>query len=154
MITASTAIAADSLQIPVRRLDTVADRTIPNTTPSAVEMARSTTKFFSGSVTDALPLRTTPAKASASTAPVGSLSADSAMIVCATFGRNRNRSNSGMRMAGSVGASAAPISSPVESGRPKATAATLPVIPAVRITPGTTSMSRPIATLLRTRVES
>ena len=140
--------------MPERRLDTAADRTTPKTMPSAVEMMRSTTNFSSGAVIEALPLSTTPANASASTAPVGSLSADSAMIVCETFGRNRSRSNSGIRIAGSVGANAAPINKPEESGRPKALAATPPVIPAVRITPGTTSMSSPTTTPPRTRVES
>ena len=37
-MTAMTAIAADSRQMPARRLETAAERTIPKTTPSAVEM--------------------------------------------------------------------------------------------------------------------
>src|SRR5207244_2847336 len=68
--------------------------------------------------------------------------------------RRRTRSNSGIRIAGSVGANAAPINKPEDKGRPKALAATPPVIPAVRITPGTTSMSSPTTTPPRTRVES
>ena len=48
-----------------------------------------------------------------------------------------------MRMAGSVGESAAPIRRPVVSGTPKTAAATLPVTSAVRTTPGITSMPEP-----------
>ena len=149
-----TTIAADSRQMPVRRLETTAESTIPNTIPSAVESARSTRKSVIGVVREALPLRTTPANARARTAPVGSFSADSAMIVCDTLARRRIRSNSGMRMAGSVGESAAPMRRPVVSGTPKTAAATPPVKSAVSTTPGMTSMSSPIATLLRMVSES
>ena len=45
---------------------------------------------------------------SASAAPVGSLNADSAITVWATFGFSRERTNSGIRIAGSVGDSTAP----------------------------------------------
>ena len=76
------------------------------------------------------------------------------MIVCDTLARRRIRSNSGMRMAGSVGESAAPMRRPVVSGTPKTAAATPPVKSAVSTTPGMTSMSSPIATLLRIVSES
>jgi hypothetical protein len=109
---------------------------------------------ISGFVIGALPLRTTPASASASTAPVGSFSADSAMIVCETFGLRRSRSSSGIRIAGSVGASAAPISSPIESETSDAAHATTPVTNAVSTTPGIASRVIPIATRSRTSTDS
>ena len=53
----------------------------------------------------------------ARTAPVGSLSADSATTVCTTFGLTRSRSKSGIRIAGSVGATTAPtIRKPCSKG--------------------------------------
>ena len=64
------------------------------------------------------------------------------------------RSKSGMRIAGSVGASTAPIRSPVENGTSNATAATEPATSAVTTTPGIASSPRPTATRLSTRVES
>ena len=79
--------------------------------PITVLIARSTTKSRGGPRDEPSPLSRTPASASASTAPVGSLNADSAITVCATFGRRRERMNSGIRIAGSVGDSTAPISS-------------------------------------------
>ena len=42
-MTAITAIAADSRQMPARRLETAAESTTPKTTPIPVEIARSTT---------------------------------------------------------------------------------------------------------------
>ncbi len=100
------------------------------------------------------PPMTTPASTSASTAPVASLSADSAIAVCSIFWRSPIRSKSGMRIAGSVGASTAPMRSPVDHGTSKASAAIEPATSAVRTTPGIASSPRPIATRLRTRVES
>ena len=97
---------------------------------------------------------TTPASTSASTAPVASLSADSAIAVCSTFWRSPMRSKSGIRIAGSVGASTAPMSSPVDNGTSNASAATEPVDERGDHTPGTASSPRPIATRLSTRVES
>ena len=113
--TVSTASADDSRQTPERWLEMAAARPIPATTPSTVLISRSTRKSETGCVSELSPLSSTPAMVSASAAPVGSLKADSATTVWATFGRSRERTNSGIRMAGSVGASTAPISS---DGRP------------------------------------
>ena len=74
---------------------------------------------------------------------MGSLKADSATTVWATFGRRRERTNSGIRIAGSVGDSTAPISSAAVQERSKARWATTPVTTAVRTTPGMTSMPEP-----------
>jgi hypothetical protein len=79
-------------------------------------MPRSVRKSTTGRRSMQSPLWTTPARTSARTAPVASLRADSAMAVCSIFWRIPMRSNSGMRMAGSVGARTAPIRSPVEYG--------------------------------------
>src|SRR5919199_4499874 len=87
--TAITAIAADSRQRPARVLDTAAESTMPKTKPIAVDTARSDRKCVIGVVNDALPLTTTPANASASTAPVGSFNADSAITAWETLGRSR-----------------------------------------------------------------
>jgi hypothetical protein len=122
--------------------------------PSTVEIARSVRKSTIGSATDAFPLCTTPASTSASTAPVASFRADSAIAVCSIFCRIPIRSNSGMRIAGSVGATTAPMSSPVESGMSNATAATTPVTRAVMTTPGTARSPIPTATRLRIPIES
>ena len=122
--------------------------------PSAVEMPSSLTKSTTGSAAELSPLMTTPRKVSVSTAPVGSLRADSAMIVCEILGRILIRSKSGMRIAGSVGASAAPISRPMEYGTSKTAYATVPTMTAVMITPGITSIPSPTATWLSTRAES
>lgn len=105
-------------------------------------------------MTDGLPLSTTPEKTRASTAPVASLSADSAIAVCSIFCRIPMRAKSGMRIAGSVGASTAPIRSPVEYGTSNATAAIEPATSAVTTTPGIASSVSPTATRLSTRVES
>ena len=110
MTTISTAAPDDSRQIPARRLETVAERSTPATTPMTVLIARLPRKSRPGVATELSPLNRTPASASASTAPVGSLKADSATTVSATFGLRRERTNSGIRMAGSVGDSTAPIS--------------------------------------------
>ncbi len=59
-----------------------------------------------------------------------------------------------MRIAGSVGASTAPIRSPVENGTSNASAATVPATSAVMTTPGIASSPSPTATRLSTRVES
>ena len=97
------------------------------------------------------PLSSAPATASASTAPVGSLNADSAITVCATRRRSREATNSGIRIAGSVGESTAPISRPCSNGSPNASDATAPVSSAVRITPGIASSPRLTATSRSTR---
>jgi hypothetical protein len=137
-----TAAAADSRQIPARWLEIVAASRTPATIPSTVLIARSPAKSATGSAIDPPPLISAPASASAKTAPVGSLKADSATTVCATFGRSRERTNSGISIAGSVGERIAPMSSAAVQERPKAKCAIAPVIAAVRITPGTTSMPR------------
>ncbi len=92
-----------------------------------------------------------PARVSARTAPTGSLKADSAITVWATFGRRRERTNSGIRIAGSVGDSTAPTSSAADHGRSNAKCAAAPTTAVVRITPGTTSSPRPTHTLRSTR---
>ncbi len=153
MTTASTAAAEDSRQIPARRLEIVAASSTPATRPITVLIARSPTNSRAGVATDASPLSRTPANASARTAPVGSLNADSATTVWATFGRRRERTNSGIRIAGSVGESTAPISSAAVHERSKARWATTPMITAVRTTPGTTSIPSPIQTRRRTSTE-
>ena len=76
---------------------------------------------------------------SASAAPVGSLKADSAITVCATFGFSRERTKSGIRIAGSVGDSTAPTSSAMSHGRSNARRATTPTTAAVSSMPGTAS---------------
>ena len=115
--TASTARPADSRQMPARRLEIVSASSTPPTIPSTVLIARSTMKSAAGSAAPASPLSSTPASVSASAAPVGSLKADSATTVCATFSRRRELTNSGIRIAGSVGASTAPSSSAAVHGR-------------------------------------
>ena len=151
--TASTAAAEDSRQIPARWLEIVAASSTPATMPSTVLIARSTTNSSAGAARDASPLSRTPARARARTAPVGSLNADSATTVCATFGRSRERTNNGIRIAGSVGASTAPISSAAVHERSKAACAMTPTIAAVRITPGITSIPRPTQTRWSTSSE-
>ena len=91
---------------------------------------------------------------SASTAPVASLRADSAITVCEIFGRTRMRANSGMRMTGSIGASTAPMRSPTVMGTSKTAEATTPQMTAVMITPGIARRLSPTATVDRTRAES
>ncbi len=110
MTTVRTASAEDSRQTPARRLEITAASPTPATTPITVLIPRSTRNSTAGSPTELSPLITIPASASASAAPVGSLKADSATIVCASFGRTRERMKSGIRIAGSVGASTAPSS--------------------------------------------
>ena len=114
---------------------------------------RSTTNSRTGVAIEPSPLTRTPASASASTAPVGSLNADSATTVWASFGRSRERMKSGIRIAGSVGASTAPISSAAVQERSKAKWATAPVISAVSTTPGITSIPSPTQTRCRTSTE-
>ena len=146
MTTARTAAADDSRQIPARRLEIVAASSTPATIPITVLIPRSTTNSRAGVAIEPSPLSRTPASASASTAPVGSLNADSATTVWATFGRSRERMKSGIRIAGSVGESTAPISSAAVQERSKAKWATTPVITAVRTTPGMTSIPSPTQT--------
>ena len=141
----------DSREIPSRRVEMATARASPKAIPRQVDRARSTTNSPNGDVSDPSPSITKEASASVRTAPVTSLSADSAMIVCVTFARTRRRSKSGMRIAGSVGARTAPISRPASSGRSKATAATAPVTTAVIKTPGIARRPRPSATGRRTR---
>ncbi len=111
MTTISTAAAEDSRQMPTRLLEIVAASSTPATMPSTVLIARSTTNSSTGVASELSPVISAPASARVSTAPVGSLKADSATTVCAIFGRTRERMNRGIRIAGSVGASTAPISS-------------------------------------------
>ncbi len=150
MTTVSTASADDSRQTPARRLEITAASPTPATTPITVLIPRSTANSATGSATEASPLRTTPASARASAAPVGSLKADSATTVCSTFGRRRDRMNSGIRMAGSVGASTAPSSTAAVNDRSKTRWATRPVTSAVTTTPGSTSSPSPTQTLRST----
>ena len=110
MTTVSTAIAALSRQIPMRWLEIAAASTTPATIPITVLIPRSTRNSPAGPVTESLPVSTTPASVSARAAPVGSLNADSAITVWATLGFSRERMNSGIRIAGSVGDSTAPTS--------------------------------------------
>ena len=135
--------------MPSRLVEMTTASAMPKTAPSAVEMRRSRTNSPSGEASEPPSSTTNPASASASTAPVTSFRADSATTVCATFARMRRRSNSGMRMAGSVGARTAPMSSPASMGRSNASVATEPVISAVMRTPGTARSPRPTATGLR-----
>ena len=127
MTTISTAAAEDSRQMPARLLEIVAASSTPATMPSTVLIPRSTTNSSAGVASELSPVMITPANASASTAPVGSLSADSATTVWATLGRSRERMKSGIRIAGSVGASTAPISSAAVQSRSKTKWATAPV---------------------------
>ena len=62
---------------------------------------------------------------------------------------SREPMNNGMRMAGSVGESTAPMSRPCSNGRPKTSAAAVPVMTAVTMTPTTASMPRLGQTLRR-----
>ena len=71
-------------------------------------------------------MSTTPASVSASAAPVGSLNADSAITVCASLGFSRERTNSGIRIAGSVGDSTAPTRKAMSHGRSNAKCAVTP----------------------------
>ena len=103
MTTVSTAIAALSRQIPMRWLEIAAASTTPATIPITVLIPRSTRNSPAGPVTESLPVSTTPASVNARAAPVGSLNADSAITVWATLGFSRERTNSGIRIAGSVG---------------------------------------------------
>ena len=98
---------------------------------------------------------TTPASASASTAPVGSLRADSAMIVCEIFGRRPDpleERDEDRRIGGRE------HRADQEAGRERQAEGRRGDEPgrssAVMITPGTTSSPSPTATRLRTRVES
>ena len=153
MTTASIAAADDSRQMPARRLEIVAASRTPATRPITVLIARSPANSRTGVATDASPLSRTPASASASTAPVGSLNADSATTVCASFGRSRERTNSGIRIAGSVGASTAPINSAAVQERSKARWATMPTIAVVSTTPGITSIPSPTHTFRSTSTD-
>ena len=65
------------------------------------------------------PDSTAPTKARVSTAPVVSLKPDSEISVWATFGQMLRRSKRGMRMAGSVDANTASISSATGEATPK-----------------------------------
>ncbi len=153
MTTASTAAADDSRQIPARRLEIVAASSTPATMPITVLIPRSSANSTAGVAIESSPVSRTPARARASTAPVGSLKADSATTVWATLVRRRERTKSGIRIAGSVGASTAPISSAAVHERSKARWATAPVIRAVKSTPGTTSIPRPTRTRCSTSSE-
>ena len=143
--------SADSRQIPSRRVEMASART----TPKADAQARSRCRDRSGSrrtgaASEPSPSITNAANASASTAPVTSLSADSAMIVCATFGsdphaleeRDQDR-RIGRREGGAD--EEARLDRDVEGD-----AATATGDDAVIITPGIASSPSPIATGLRT----
>ena len=84
---------------------------------------------------------------------MGSLKADSAMTVWATLALTRDAVNSGMRMAGSVGASTAPSSSDSVQENPKARWAGTATMEAVRITPGIDSSPSDSAVWRSTRSE-
>jgi hypothetical protein len=150
--TVSTAIAALSRQIPMRWLEIAAAKTTPATIPITVLIPRSTRNSPAGPEIESLPVSTTPASVSARAAPVGSLNADSAITVCATFGFRRERMNRGIRMAGSVGARTAPTSSDRSHGRSNAKRAATPTTAAVSSIPGTAS--RPSVTQTRWRIGS
>src|SRR3954447_16861003 len=150
----SAAIAGDSRHIPARRLETDTASTNPTATPTAVLAARLRTKSAISVVYEAWPLTTTPATASAKMAPVGSLNADSAITVCDTLGRTFIRENSGIRIAGSVGASTAPINNATSAGNPNTTDAATPVMAAVNTTPGSTNIARLVLTLRNTCSDS
>ena len=81
------------------------------------------------------------------------MKADSATTVWATLARSRERTNSGIRIAGSVGASTAPISSAAVHEMSNTAYATSPTTTAVSTTPGTTSSPSPIHTRLSTGSE-
>ena len=144
----------DSRQIPSLRVEMVTARTTPRAAPRTVEMPRSIRKSPNGEASDPSPSITNEASASASTAPVTSFSADSAITVCTTLARIRMCSKSGIRIAGSVGARAAPMRRPASKGMSKATAATVPVTNAVIRTPGIASRPSPTTTGRRTSSES
>jgi hypothetical protein len=118
--TASTARGALSRQIPERSLEMAAASTTPATMPITVLIPRSTRKSLAGSAMEWLPVRTTPASVRASAAPVGSLKADSAITVCANLGFSRERTNSGISIAGSVGDSTAPTRNAMSHDRSNA----------------------------------
>ena len=150
MTTVSTAIAELSRQMPMRWLEIAAASTTPATIPITVLIPRSTRNSPAGPATESLPVRTTPASVSAKAAPVGSLNADSAITVCATFGLSRERMNKGMRIAGSVGARTAPTRNARSHGRSNAKCAVTPTTTAVITMPGTASSARVIHTVRST----
>ena len=152
--TASTASGALSRQIPERSLEIAAASTTPATIPITVLIPRSTRKSPAGPVTEWLRSARRPANVSASAAPVGSLKADSAMTVCATLGLSRERTNSGISIAGSVGDSTAPTRNAMSHDRSKAKCAVTPTTSAVSTTPGTASINSDIHTPRRIGSES
>ena len=81
-----------------------------------------------------------------STAPVVSLKPDSEISVWATFGRMLRRSKRGMRMAGSVDANTAPISSAAGEATPKMGATAKATMTVVMRTSGRASKLSPTAT--------
>ena len=76
------------------------------------------------------------------------------MTVCASFGLSRERMKSGMRIAGSVGASTAPTSSETFQGRSNAKCAAIPTTAAVISMPGTASSASVTHTFRRTGSDS
>jgi hypothetical protein len=81
------------------------------------------------------------------------LKADSAITVWETFGRRPSLSKRGMRMAGSVEASTAPIINATSRLTPKIGATTAATTKAVMKMPGRTSRPRPTAVREITRSE-
>jgi len=132
--------------MPARRLEIVADSSTPASTPTTELTASWARNSDAGPPMPPSPVSSAPAIASARTAPVGSLNADSAITVWAIRSRTREATNSAIRIAGSVGESTAPISSPCSNGSPNASAATAPVSSVVRSTPGIASSPRLTAT--------
>ena len=126
---------------------------IPATRPKAVPIARLCAKSPSGPPSVTCPDSTIAASVSASTVAVGSLNADSAITVCATLGLRRSRSKSGIRIAGSVAARTAPISSATSKATSKSGATTRATSTAESSTPGNTSSPRPTAVRESTRNE-
>ena len=122
---------------------------MPMTPPSVSSLKNSKT----GAATEKWPASTTSTRVRTSTVPVTSLKADSEITVWETLGRRPSLSKRGMRMAGSVGASTAPIMNATSRLTPKIGAITTPTMSALMKTPGKTSRARPTAVREITRSE-
>ena len=125
----------------------------PATTPITVPRASSLANSSAGPARVNSPASTTPTRVRVSTVPVTSLKADSAMTVWDTLGLSFRRSNRGMRIAGSVEASTAPMSRATGKATPNTGETTSATITAVMSTPGRTSNPRPTAVPEITRKE-
>ena len=89
--TASTAIGAESRQMPARWLEIVAESSDAGEEPEhGAERRGRRSEVADGRPSGGVPAEHDPASASASTAPVGSLRADSATTVWATLRRSRD----------------------------------------------------------------